>query len=700
MWTPLPRLAPALLTVVATLSGLPSSTVAQECPASMTYGDPSHPNSFTFVHENGAERVLHFERVAVSIDADGVHTFHVPQFGSPNVRPAMVLELRSSPAADDAYSVTMFAGGVTPSDCMRILPEVRQWSWLDTSMNVRHFEAPGAGPGRFTAEIRMLQRGDAPVGMIARIDTEHVTVLSTTSADARGMRLETTGDGASDMVAIGGGTAVFHEAAGILQIRVTAGDGHLREMSIEGVRGAPQIIAHESGSLVWDVQELSAGGLVVDEYRRAVVVSEPTTDPLLERPRTPPVADLAGAVLTGRYEIPAVIILPDLAFLRIGDAPPITVSPKGEPLVFDDLPMAAPRDLARPASGRKYFSYYPDHDLSLPAYTEILAPGDASPFTLQILGGIVRPEGTAAVTGPEPESEAVMPAELAEVAEIMGGIFDVLMGPGDEAAKVALVGGILEKRGVTLDRAVTEADLEALSDGEVPFFLAAYDADLVARAFMLQMERLDAQLQAMYDEYFTPDPYEATLDLDEMGAPLRRRLTQSNTSFDVQYRDGVAFITATNEAQGTDTLTVRLPAGVHDLLQWNDVLSRLPLRDGFERTLTFFDLDVYSGHSSGLGPDGEGYSRRYVRAAPVYVTATLSVTGRQTVEIEGEPVAAYRVEVHFNGMPGHPVMSVLGPDLNAKGREGEPLIYLLSVAEPHRVLQADWRATVVQRVLH
>lgn len=102
-------------------------------------------------------------------------------------------------------------------------------------------------------------------------------------------------------------------------------------------------------------------------------------------------------------------------------------------------------------------------------------------------------------------------------------------------------------------------------------------------------------------------------------------------------------------AQGTDTLTVRLPAGAYDLLQWNDVLSRLPLGDGFERTLTLFDLDIQSGRSMGLGDDGQRFSRGYVPGAPVYVTAAVRVTGRETLETEGGRVAAYRVEVLFHG---------------------------------------------------
>jgi hypothetical protein len=156
-------------------------------------------------------------------------------------------------------------------------------------------------------------------------------------------------------------------------------------------------------------------------------------------------------------------------------------------------------------------------------------------------------------------------------------------------------------------------------------------------------------------------------------------------------------VTAENEGQGVDTISVPLPAGVHDMLQLNDVLTRLPLAVGFERTLAFFDLVVYSGTSMGLGDDGIGYSRRYVGAAPVYVTATVRVTGRQSVWMGGEEVSAYRVEVFFRGSPAHPVMTDVGPEPGTKGRAGDPLIYHLSADAPHRVLMVDWRALAVQR---
>jgi hypothetical protein len=108
---------------------------------------------------------------------------------------------------------------------------------------------------------------------------------------------------------------------------------------------------------------------------------------------------------------------------------------------------------------------------------------------------------------------------------------------------------------------------------------------------------------------------------------------------------------------------------------------------------------VYSGQSMGLGADGQGYSRGYTGATPVYVTATVRVTGSETVELDGDSVAAYRAEVFFGGRPAHPVMSVLGAELNARGREGEPLVYLLRASAPHRVLKAEWREIVVQKAV-
>jgi hypothetical protein len=186
---------------------------------------------------------------------------------------------------------------------------------------------------------------------------------------------------------------------------------------------------------------------------------------------------------------------------------------------------------------------------------------------------------------------------------------------------------------------------------------------------------------------------------DETGPPLRRSFTESGTAFELEYRGDHVFITAENEGQGLDTLTVPVPPGTLDLLQLNDALSRLPIEEGFTRTLTFFDLDVSSGTSMGLGPDGQGYSRRYVNGAPVYVTATVRVTGREQIEVHGESVPTYRAEVHFRGRPSHPVMSILGPEVNARGREGDPFVYHLSAAAPHRVLTVDWGEMVVQRAL-
>lgn len=782
-----------------------------ECPDRIVYGDPSHPNTFTFLSD-GKERVLHFERVAVSIDPEGLHTFYVPRFGQSSTWPTRLnLSVRIGAEAEQGPVARVGVLGGVPEDCVRIVPDLA-WHRLPSIVESLDYAPSGAESGRLTAELRFLTDDEPSSGMIARIDTEHVTMLAASAGDAHGKRLRTSDDGIRDTVAVSvAATALFRETAGVLEIGSIVEQGQRRETALHGVSGGPQLIAVDAGSrvMIYDILELSAAGLTYDEYFYTVDVSEPTIEPILERVRAAPTVDLENAEWLRRMQIPVVVSLPDLPFLEVGapdEQPAMPDDPRGSALAVDDLPLPGPLDMAPPTASQAFFSYYPAHDLFRPEYTETVSQGEESAFVLRIQDGIRRPEGETVDSEPAvPEPEAVE-----EVLSLFYEIFEVVDSLMDLDEEVALVlfeehiADVFVRRGITLDRAFTAEDLELLfgevegretsfffesyapevvrearlyytaglqadrrlqpmdpavaevrailtelwevvhlldrapdeaaserlvaehvtavvenrgivlerspglsdldvifGEGPVPFFLESYGQEVVQDALALFRATRFGTLADIYDEYLgDARAYYVELRLDQTGAPLRREFTEHNTSFQIEYRGDHAFITAENAAQGTDTVTVRVPPGTLDLLQWNDVLSRLPLAVGFERTLAFFDLDVYSGQSMGLGADGQGYSRRYIRATPVYVTATLRVTGSETVEVGGERVAAYRVEVFFGGKPAHPVMSVLAPELNAKGREGEPLVYLLRASAPHRVLRADWRETVVQRVVH
>jgi hypothetical protein len=786
---------------------VPASPFAKtgECPDRIVYGDPAHPNKFTFLSD-GKERVLHFERVAVSIDPEGLHTFYIPLFGQSGGWPTR-LSITVSTDTEQGPVARIGVLGGAPADCIRIVPDLR-WHWLQTAVEVLSYEPPGAGSGRLTAELRFVTGDESPSGLVARIDTEHVTLLSASAGDARGTQLRTSDDGVRDTVAVGvAATALFREATGVLEIGIIAEQGQLHETALDGVSGGPQLVTVHAGSrvMMYDILEFSPAGLTYDEYFHTVEVSEPASEPILERIRAAPTVDLEDAEWLRRMEIPVVVTLPDLPFLEVG-APgrqqAMPDDPRGPALGIDDLPPPAPRDMAPPTESQAFFNYYPAHDLFRPEYTETVSRGADSAFVLRIQDGIRRPAGEPG----GPEAEPAPAPEPEAVEEVLGILYEIVEAmepfeePDDEAAHerwaAEQVTAVLERRGIALQRAATGDDLNAFFEGgEIPFFLESYapEAVLEARLYLAAGMQADRRLRpnaavtevrdilteiwagtkllagapdeaaagllfaehlagvlerrgivlegspegfdvgfmygdgpvpsfleaygqevvqdaaalftavefgsisAIYDSFLDEArAYDVELHLDQTGAPLRREFTERNTAFRIEYRSGHVFITAENAGQGADTVTVRVPPGTLDLLQWNDVLSRLPLAVGFQRTLTFFDLDVHSIESMGIGVDGQGYSRRYTRATPVYVAATVRVTGRETFELGGERVAAYRAEVFFGGRPAHPVMSLLGADLNVRGREGEPFVYLLRASAPHRVLKVDWRETVVQ----
>jgi hypothetical protein len=670
---------------------------ATECPDRIVYGDPAHPNRIVFLTE-GKERVLHFERVAAVLHPDGGYTVHFPTFGRPEGMP-MTLEFRAIPTRrGEGFEVRFNHMGGVHTDCMRIMPRVR-WSDLPSEMEVLAFRAPGEGPARLTAEIRIQSPGDAPTGLIARIDTENVRLQPVSAGQARGRRLYTDRDGATDTVAVAGGSAVFHEGPGSLELEVVMENGSASGSTVHGVTGAPQVVATEAGRhlYLYRIHALSPDGLVYDEYvRERRSEPDPEAERILERPGAPRRYELDGAEWRGRVEIPSVVVVPALPHLVIGDETELRLAAAAAPLDAEALRPTVVRDLAPPRPGHVYIGYYPGHDLARPEYTETLTRGSDAPFVLRIQDGIRRPDGEA--PPPEPESDPAVGAVL----EILADMYEVLMAldPSDEAAFPVAITPVLERHGITLEREVTLADLEFMGQSQTPFFLAAHADEAVAEAFRQLEASHRRSIDAIYAELMAEVmAYDAELHLDAAGTPLRRSFRESNTDFTIEYRGDQVSITAANEAQGIDSLSVAVPPGTLDVLQWNEALSRLPLGDGFERTLTLFDLDVGVISSMGLGADGTGYSRRYVRATPTFSTATVRVTGRDVVEVHGERVPAFRVEIFFRGRPVHPAMSILGPEASTRGREGDPLVYRLRADAPHRVLTVDWRDMAVQRVL-
>jgi hypothetical protein len=681
----------AIATAMTASTAIPSLLSMQECPDRIVYGDPSHSNRFTFTNGD-QERVLHFERVFVSIDPDGRHTFHVPPFGLRGGTPTEI-KFTATPVDTEKYSVEMWYFQMPPG-CLRIMPQRERD--MEATMEVLSFDAPPGAPARLSAEIRFLTRGDTPRGLVARIETDQVSVLTSSAADVSGS-LRVIREGEAETIAVDGATAVFYEGSGTLDFSVTLEDGDTRRTVVRGVSRAPQVVGSEVDGYVslYHIQELSPSGVTLDSY--GYRIPPRATEPILDRGLAELSLDHEAAEWTSRVEIAHVIVVPELTSLEIDHADGGRHWAPEAALVLDDLPHPGAHGLSRPTPGRSHFAYYPEHDLVWPRYTETVSRGENGAFLFQVQDGTRTAETEAAGVPSDPEP-IVAPA-VAEVMAILGEVFaefEQLEEVDDQSMDLAAaeaVTTVFRRRGTTLGRAATVDDIDALFSGELPFFFEPYGQSVVDEAWRLYMESIRPKRSA------NRDTYDARLHLDAAGAPLRRLSSYRDTNFTIDYRGDHVFVTAGNPKQGSDTVTVRVPPGILDFLQVNEALSRLPLAETFERTLTFFDLSISHGSKAGIGADGQAYSATYLSADPVYVTGTIRVIGRETIEIEGERLETYRAEVFFRGNAEHPLLSRLGANLNPKGRQGEPFIYHLSVASPHRVLKVDWRDTVVQRAL-
>jgi hypothetical protein len=681
----------ALATEMTASAAIPPLLSVQECPDRIVYGDPSHPNRFTFTNGD-QERILHFERVFVAIDPDGRHTFYVPSFGLRGGTPTEI-RFTAKPVDTGGYSVEMWHFELPPG-CIRIMPQRERD--MEASMEILSFEAPMGAPARLTAEIRFLTRGDTPRGLIAHINTDQISVLTSSTADAGGSRRYTR-EGETETIAVDAATATFHQGSGILDFSVTLKNGDTERTIVRGVTGAPQVVGREVDGYVslHHIQELSPSAVTLDSY---VYVKPPRlTEPILHRGLADPSLDLEAAEWLSRVEITHVVIVPELSSLEIDHTGGGLQSAQETALILNDLPLPGAHDLSRPTPSRSHFAYYPEYDLVWPRYTETVSRGEDAAFLLRVRDGLRTSESDAA----EPHSDPVpsvapavaeVMAIIGEMADDLGQLEEVEDQRKDLAVAEAVATGF-RRPDITPGHDATEEDIDALFRGKLPFFLEPYGQSVVDEATRLFLESRRPQRTA------TRDSYDARLQLDATGAPLRRQSSYRNTNFTIVYRGDHVFVTAENPEQGVDTVTVRVPPGILDFLQVNEALSRLPLADAFEGTLTFFDLSISHGSRVGIGADGQAYSAMYLAADPVYVTGTIRVIGRESIEIGGERLEAYRAEVYFRGNAEHPLLSRLGANLNAKGRQGDPFVYHLSVAPPHRVLKVDWRDTVVQRAL-
>jgi hypothetical protein len=165
-------------------------------------------------------------------------------------------------------------------------------------------------------------------------------------------------------------------------------------------------------------------------------------------------------------------------------------------------------------------------------------------------------------------------------------------------------------------------------------------------------------------------PAELRID-PSTGRPLKRTFNYSGTSIAIDYGDQEIEISAENESQGHQKLTLASTGDLFDLQQFYAVLSHMPMEEGTYEDLTFFDLRPITKITY---INGKRFERIFLE--PNYVHAAVRVIERES--FDGEDI--FKVEVKFNG---------LNNPLFAESLEDNKLgAYRLSASYPHKIYGA------------
>lgn len=157
----------------------------------------------------------------------------------------------------------------------------------------------------------------------------------------------------------------------------------------------------------------------------------------------------------------------------------------------------------------------------------------------------------------------------------------------------------------------------------------------------------------------------------ETGLPVSRSFTFKETNVQLTYEKDSIYLLAVNKNQGQQS--IKLPnAGLLDIYQFFGSLSQLPLAEGSQVNLGFFDLAPIEKRSV------EEPNQHRLLLLPKYIHASVTVVE----ELTYQGTAAIKLAIQFNGLRNPLFPESYEPDFSGT--------YYVSQSFPHQLIKATF----------
>jgi len=271
-----------------------------------------------------------------------------------------------------------------------------------------------------------------------------------------------------------------------------------------------------------------------------------------------------------------------------------------------------------------------------------------------------------------PENQPVLTERLSykQVEQMNAGFMEIFKNFDETSDTVQLKTAILQL--FETNNLGTEA---TLSDDFEPFLVETISGFREAEKYALTSGSGDF-IPALNEDGLDLLPVELNIKTED-GFPESRSFDFNHTAIVIAYESDSITITASNEAQGVQTL--KIPnAGLIDIYQFYGTLSQLPLTAGFKTDLAFFDVTPTSTVNYA---QPEGQERLLIK--PNYIHAWVQV--EESLTYQGKP--AYKLKVQFNGLTN---------SLFAESyEESFSGTYFVSQSVPHQIIRANFEKGLI-----
>lgn len=257
-----------------------------------------------------------------------------------------------------------------------------------------------------------------------------------------------------------------------------------------------------------------------------------------------------------------------------------------------------------------------------------------------------------------------------QVEQINAGFMEIFKAFDETSDTLQLKTGILQL--FETNNLRTEA---TVSDDFEPFLVTTISGFREAEKYALSSGSGDFS-PSMNTEGLNLLPVELMLKT-ESGFPESRSFDFHNTAIGIAYENDSITISASNDTQGRQELKVP-NSNLFDIYQFYGVLSQLPLEEGYETDLTFFDVSPKI-----VMPVGQESGKERLLLKPEYIHAAIKV--QESLTYQGQP--AYKLKVQFNGLNN--------PLFAESYEENFSGTYFVSQTSPHHIIRASFEEGLV-----